>query len=587
MSEFISTVSNIINQIGFGRILIVAAILIVAIIVAIVSRSLRLKNYRQTMVELQNRLNGISTQPIQYHLGRAESIIKNMPDMQEEYKGYQQEHEDLKNYEKEEIEPLVNTLDEQLFYGRTKNVSKKISELQNKIDSLETKTNDLMSRIQKITEIENKQRVEIIRVKEKYRELTNSYQTMRYKIEGYVPNIIQIFIEIDDDFVKLENLMNNQYFQDAQEFTKEIDGDIDQLASDVKNLPSYITVVKQMMPSKIGEIETLISMLSEDKYAMKELKTDERYEEIKTELDESIALVKDVKISDAGKKLEVLTDHIEELAGDLTKERESYLQFRDKWKKCNDLIASTDSAYKECMVDYNRLQSLYVIDDTEVTIASTYAEFLDTLDEFHMIEKKLESGEFAYASTLENIDSLNLRMNQHNDCIKEFITQRDAMYMQEQRASDELENINIVLLEIKSEIKNKHLPMINESYKDYIKDSYVKAREIQDIRSKRPIQLEELSNKVDGARDVIYNLYDNVHNLVVTADMVEEAIVYGNRYRSSFVEVNTELTKAEVLYRNGEYTKALSTAIDIIEKIKPGSYEKLIKQNESEAKSAT
>jgi len=61
--------------------------------------------------------------------------------------------------------------------------------------------------------------------------------------------------------------------------------------------------------------------------------------------------------------------------------------------------------------------------------------------------------------------------------------------------------------------------------------------------------------------------------------MVEEAIVFGNRYRSSFLEVNTELTKAEVLFRNGEYTKALTIAVDIIEKIKPGSYEKLIKKS--------
>ena len=48
-----------------------------------------------------------------------------------------------------------------------------------------------------------------------------------------------------------------------------------------------------------------------------------------------------------------------------------------------------------------------------------------------------------------------------------------------------------------------------------------------------------------------------MHNLIVTAEMVEDAIVFGNRYRSSFLEVNTELTKAELLYRNGEYTKAL------------------------------
>ncbi|MEG0685534.1 MAG: septation ring formation regulator EzrA, partial [Coprobacillus sp.] len=105
-----------------------------------------------------------------------------------------------------------------------------------------------------------------------------------------------------------------------------------------------------------------------------------------------------------------------------------------------------------------------------------------------------------------------------------------------------------------------------------------KAAHIQVYRQNRPVELSELSNRVDGARDVIYKLYDNVHNLIVTAEMVEEAIVFGNRYRSTFLEVNTELTKAEVLFRNGEYTKALSIAVDIIEKIQPGSYEELIKK---------
>lgn len=152
------------------------------------------------------------------------------------------------------------------------------------------------------------------------------------------------------------------------------------------------------------------------------------------------------------------------------------------------------------------------------------------------------------------------------------------------RAYDELESINIVLLEIKSEIKNHHLPMISEAYKDYIADSYEKARDIEAISATRPINLKELTSKVDGARDVISKLYDNVHHLVVTAEMVEEAIVFGNRYRSSFLEVNTELTKTEVLFRNGEYTKALATAIDIIERIKPGSYEELISRQENRIK---
>ena len=171
----------------------------------------------------------------------------------------------------------------------------------------------------------------------------------------------------------------------------------------------------------------------------------------------------------------------------------------------------------------------------------------------------------------------------HQSYLNDFFVLRDHLYLQEQRAVDELENINIVLLEIKSEIKNKHLPMINESYKDYIQDSYDKAAQIQAYRQNRPVELSELSKRVDGARDVIYKLYDNVHNLIVTAEMVEEAIVFGNRYRSTFLEVNTELTKAEVLFRNGEYTKALTTAVDIIEKINPGSYEILINKNSAKS----
>ena len=114
------------------------------------------------------------------------------------------------------------------------------------------------------------------------------------------------------------------------------------------------------------------------------------------------------------------------------------------------------------------------------------------------------------------------------------------------------------------------------NYKAYIDDSYQKADAILNFIRQRPIDLKSLSMQVDAARDVIYKLYDNVHNLIVTAEMVEDAIIFGNRYRSSFLEVNTELTKAELLYRNGEYTKALSTAVDIIEKIKPDSYEMLV-----------
>ena len=84
----------------------------------------------------------------------------------------------------------------------------------------------------------------------------------------------------------------------------------------------------------------------------------------------------------------------------------------------------------------------------------------------------MKTGQFAYSLMIKDVETVNNDVVVHESYLKEFFTVRDNLYLQEQRAIDELENINIVLLEIKSEIKNKHLPMINESYKDYIQDSY-------------------------------------------------------------------------------------------------------------------
>ena len=76
--------------------------------------------------------------------------------------------------------------------------------------------------------------------------------------------------------------------------------------------------------------------------------------------------------------------------------------------------------------------------------------------------------------------------------------------------------------------------------------------------------------------DYVYTLYNSVNKLVGMAAMVENAIVFGNRYRATHPDIDSELTRADLCFRNGEYTKALKIAIQCIEKICPGSYEKLL-----------
>ena len=61
--------------------------------------------------------------------------------------------------------------------------------------------------------------------------------------------------------------------------------------------------------------------------------------------------------------------------------------------------------------------------------------------------------------------------------------------------------------------------------------------------------------------------------------MVENAIVFANRYRSNSPIVDSELTKGEIYFRNGEYTQALTTVLAVVEKLHPDDYEKMIREN--------
>lgn len=571
---------NFIEYVGVRNLIIFGAILVALIIFMIVYHSIKLKIYRQEILDLENQINGIKTLPLQYRLGRVQSIAKNMPEVAEEYEQFTKDFEKITEFQKNELGVLVNEVDESLFYGKTHGIKKKLALIHEMTQHYDHDAKDLLTRIEKVTEIENIQRVEIIRVKGKYREVGNEYEKIRIKVEEFVPNVLEMFKELDDDFVKLETLMNNQMFADAKNFTEEIEDRIDSLQENLKDLPSYVYVVSELLPSKIDKVDELITSLEGDEYALEEMNIAARRQEVDEQMEKSIAHVKNVDIKGVAEVLEPLTGLIEELVIDLGKELDSYKQFKEKWRESYNELQRLTDVYQKTMKEYRRLITEFVIDEEEVVISKKYEEFKQIQKDANDLIEQMESGHFAYANMLEHVENLYDRMMQHDAYLEEFEKQKEDIDTKNQKTEELLENINIVLLEIKSEIKNEHLPLVNDSYRDYIADSYNKVEEIKRFKAHKPVVLNELCAKVEGARDVIYKLYDNVHNMIVTAGMVEDAIVYANRYRSMFLEVNTELTKAEVLFRNGEYRNALQVAVDILERLEPGKYEELIKRKE-------
>ena len=574
---------DLLAKFGSQTVIIVCICILLVIFAMIVYRMFKLKKYRKEIIELENQMNAVKSLPIQYRLGRVKGIGKNMPEVLEKYNLYIKEFDDLNSFQTNDIVPLINEIDEQLYYRKLAGVKSKLYKLKETISNYETKSQDLLKRIEVITEVENEQRLEIIKIKEKYRAASDNFANVRFKIEDFVPSIPEIFNEIDERFVVLEEMMNNQRFDEAKTYAGKIEKDVDILAANLRDLPTYISIVRKYIPKRLEEIYAIIEEMKEKDFSIEKLSAASRYNQIGNVLEQTIQNIKDLKLENVGASIEKMTEDLNDLTSDLEKEQTAFHQYEEARNNCYRHIGRLDDGLKKTVSSLSELQENYLLADYKITIAGEYNKFKPIVDDLARLTEVIESKNFSYSALIDEFNDLIKRCQPFDDALIKYNELESSLRLEEKRALDELDNINIVLLEIKSEIKNKHLPMISESYKDYIDDSYQKADEIMKFIRHRPIDLKRLSEQVDAARDVIYKLYDNVHNLIVTAEMVEEAIIYGNRYRSSFLEVNTELTKAELLFRNGEYTKALTTAVDIIEKINPGSYEMLINKNSAKS----
>ena len=151
----------------------------------------------------------------------------------------------------------------------------------------------------------------------------------------------------------------------------------------------------------------------------------------------------------------------------------------------------------------------------------------------------------------------------------------------EERAKKQLVKLQLIVNEIHVKMSKHRLPSVSQKYEDDLHRAKNMIKDISCILNNTPLDVKRLNSELRNAIDYIYTLYNSVNNLVGMAIMVENTIVFGNRYRSSYPEIDSELTRCELCFRNGQYTKALKIGIQAIEKMHPGAYENLINKKDA------
>ena len=211
----------------------------------------------------------------------------------------------------------------------------------------------------------------------------------------------------------------------------------------------------------------------------------------------------------------------------------------------------------------------------EYTTVNIKLDIDEDINKFSILNKNLEKinqdykilvdqgkmKTFAYSKLVDELNGLSLKLSRLQDDLDFQLRSITSMKDDETRAREQLATIENLLKKAKYRLKDYKIPVIPSSYYIELTEAQDAIREIIKELDRKPIVIKILNIRVDTARDLVFKIYNKTNDMIKIASMSEKIIIYGNRYRSSYEEIDIALTKAEELFKRGKYKESLDLSM--------------------------
>ena len=563
-----------------GQYLVLGSYLVICIIIVIVAlhfiRRGITSRYRKQVKELEVAKNMVASTPVSLELSKVEPIIKN-DKMEEKYNDWQEKFDDLREKKLAQIDDMLIDLDIYIDKRDYKTCLYRLAKAELEIYKARESADYLLDEIKEITLSEEKYRAIVIKLKTKYRELNKDFQNHKQMYDE-MQEAIELQLEnIERRFLDFEKVMEKNEYSEVVHIVKALDTMIDHISIVIKEVPDLLLMAKQIIPARMNEVKELNDDMVKQEYPLDYLNIDYNLEESKKNIDHILDKIRVLNLEDCMFELKTMLEYFDSLFVDFEKERLSRKVYEEMESDFSKKLAKTNKVVQEVYNQLDDIKSMYDLNDKDVETIHEVNKILVVInDDYKKLLAKVEAKSTPYSMLHKEIEDLTVRLKQMEDDLDQALKSLGNMYDDEVRAREQLEEIQVFLKQCKEKMRSYKLPIITNNYFVQLSEANEAIREVIKELERKPIVIKTLNTRVDTARDLVLKLYNTTNEMIKTAQLAEMAIVFGNRYRANYDEVDSGLGDAEMLFFKGEYKKALDTSIKAVSVVDENIYRKLL-----------
>ena len=526
--------------------------------------------------DLEYKKNEVSSVPVGPELAKVESYLKNEK-LEAMYNSWQERLEDIKDIKIPKINDLLIEAEYSLSKKDYKSTMYKIAKLEMELYKVRTKSDFLLDEIKNLTNSEERSRAVITKLKARYRNVYDKFLKTKGEFGELADGVELQFENISKRFEEFENVVESNNYTEISNIVGAIQTMLSHIEVIVDEMPSVVLMAKNILPKKIAQITEIYDRLKAEGHSLDYLNVENNIEEANRKIVDILDRAKVLDLEDSLFELKVLAEYFETLFTDFEKEKIIKGEYDDAYKTFKNKLSKTNKLVFEIFDQMDDLKNMYSLEDEDIKDLEEVKASLDELNsDYRMLEGQMLNKTFPYAKLTEEVDSLAFKLSNIESKLDRSISVIGSMHDDEVRARQQLDEVNVLLKEAKDQIRTYNLPVIPNSYYVELKEASEAIREIVRELDKKPVTTSVLNTRVDTARDLVLKLFGRTKEMMKTAMFAEMAIVYGNRYRSTYTELDKNLSYSEVLFNKGEYRKSLELTINCLNKVEPGIYDKLL-----------
>ena len=561
---------------GLVSIIVASSIVFIGLVFVIYKSVIEKNNMRRQIAELDRRFEYLHAlligQDAQY-VRRLEIIARTNLIYIEIHTKFLKKFKEVRDKHDAKAQSTINHLkdlrDEKGL--NAKRLKEEIIDAKALIDAFDREVNDLNSELLSVVKPEEDCRQISLTHKERFRRIKQEYFAKQNNLSLVSESFEQTFGLIDSLFDQFDKLVECANYDDANLMLPKIDKILDEISNDMSKLPNLCTMVTTYIPDKISSLENAFEIMQRDHFPLEHLCVKSAIREMKDEVNVYTTKIKRFDLKNVDEELNNIVSRIDEFITLFDDEKKARQEFESNNESIYSMVTTIERRFIKLCNTIPEVQKIYVVNEVQQTNINNIHNSINRLG---ALKRSLDT--YIHSATKQPYSMLVSKMRELKTASDEVIASMDdfmkyiaSLKNDSEEAFKHIYEGFYKVKEIERTLRKIDIEKIDAKYHEVVEQYYEYLKEVNVLLKTKPINVEKINNDIVEMTKIENEyfgkgLIGSTYNMMVLAT---NSIVYANRDRGNFADINDLINQAENMYYEGEFEQSYRVSGSSLAKI--------------------